>query len=52
MTANSDDDGLQVLHCNISEEGDPVFSTVFKTEFTTCLMQLTRGSINIQITPL
>lgn len=44
-------DDWMVLHCNISEEGDPVFSTAFKTEFTTCLMQLARGSINIQITP-
>lgn len=41
----------QALNCTISEEGDPVFSCVFKTELTTHLLQLTQASINVLIGP-
>lgn len=37
---------------NISEEGDPVFSCYFKTEFASTLLQLTSASINLVIGPL
>ena len=42
----------QVLHTNISEEGDPIISCYFKTEFTTHLLQLTQASVNITIGPM
>ncbi|ESK92714.1 microfilament motor [Moniliophthora roreri MCA 2997] len=44
-------DDWVVLHGNVSEEGDPVFSCYFKTELVANLMTLTQGSINLQIGP-
>jgi myosin I len=41
----------QCLNCNVSEEGDPIFSTYFKTELATNLLQLTQASISLLIGP-
>ncbi|KAH8120054.1 P-loop containing nucleoside triphosphate hydrolase protein [Phellopilus nigrolimitatus] len=44
-------DDWVALNCTISEEGDPVFSCVFKTELATHLLQLTQASINLLVGP-
>ncbi|KAF5368396.1 hypothetical protein D9758_002195 [Tetrapyrgos nigripes] len=44
-------DDWMCFNVNASEEGDPVFSCYFKTELVTHLMQLTQGSISVQIGP-
>lgn len=44
-------DDWMCLNAGISEEGDPVFSCYFKTELLTHLMQLTNGSITVNIGP-
>lgn len=36
---------------NVCEEGDPVISLEFKTEFTATLMRLTRGQTTLLIGP-
>ena len=41
----------QALNLGPTEEGDPLISCVFKTEFATHLMQLTHASINLVIAP-
>lgn len=41
-----------MLHTNISEEGDPIISCYFKTEFTTHLLKLTQASVNVTIGPM
>lgn len=41
----------KALNCTMSEEGDPVFSCIFKTELSTHLLQLTQASINVLIGP-
>ncbi|EJD03816.1 uncharacterized protein FOMMEDRAFT_106001 [Fomitiporia mediterranea MF3/22] len=45
-------DDWVALNCNISEEGDPVFSCAFKTELATHLLQQTNASINVLIGPI
>ncbi|KAM6498673.1 microfilament motor [Amanita muscaria] len=42
-------DDWMVFHTNVSEEGDPVISCYFKTEFATHLLKLTQASIGITI---
>ncbi|KAK0208714.1 microfilament motor [Desarmillaria ectypa] len=44
-------DDWMCLNVNASEEGDPVFSCYFKTELAANLMQLTHGSITLNIGP-
>jgi myosin-1 len=44
-------DDWMVIRGPICEEGDPVLSCVFKTEFVTHLMTATRGSVNLTIGP-
>ncbi|PFH52252.1 hypothetical protein AMATHDRAFT_2258 [Amanita thiersii Skay4041] len=44
-------DDWMVFHTNSSEEGDPIISCYFKTEFTTHLLQLTQASVNVVIGP-
>ncbi|KAK0233583.1 P-loop containing nucleoside triphosphate hydrolase protein [Armillaria fumosa] len=44
-------DDWMTLNVNASEEGDPVFSCYFKTELAANLMQLTHGSITLNIGP-
>ncbi|KAI5120855.1 hypothetical protein M0805_007042 [Coniferiporia weirii] len=44
-------DDWVALNCNISEEGDPVFSCTFKTELATHLLQLTQASVNVLVGP-
>ncbi|TDL28109.1 hypothetical protein BD410DRAFT_739578 [Rickenella mellea] len=44
-------DDWMALNCNISEEGDPVFSCIFKTELATTLLRLTQASIQLLIGP-
>ncbi|CUA68257.1 Myosin-1 [Rhizoctonia solani] len=39
------------LNVNVCEEGDPVISLEFKTEFTASLMKLTHGEANLLIGP-
>ncbi|KAH9968821.1 P-loop containing nucleoside triphosphate hydrolase protein [Russula dissimulans] len=46
------DDWLALNINNISEDGDPVFSCYFKTEFASTLLQLTSASINVVIGPM
>ncbi|CAE6450288.1 unnamed protein product [Rhizoctonia solani] len=48
--SNLRDDWL-ALNVNVCEEGDPVISLEFKTEFTASLMKLTRGQTNLLIGP-
>ncbi|CAE6338846.1 unnamed protein product [Rhizoctonia solani] len=48
--SNLRDDWI-ALNVNVCEEGDPVISLEFKTEFTASLMKLTRGQVNLQIGP-
>ncbi len=43
---------FKVLHTNISEEGDPIISCYFKTEFTTHLLKLTQASVNVTMGPM
>ncbi|PBK76854.1 hypothetical protein ARMSODRAFT_1012068 [Armillaria solidipes] len=49
--SNLRDDWMS-LNVNASEEGDPVFSCYFKTELAANLMQLTHGSITLNIGPI
>jgi hypothetical protein len=42
---------LQILNLGPTEEGDPVLSCPFKTEFTTHLMKLTQTGVNLIIAP-
>ncbi|KAL1706191.1 P-loop containing nucleoside triphosphate hydrolase protein [Schizophyllum commune] len=44
-------DDWMALNVNACEEGDPVISCWFKTEFITHLTQLTSGSVSINIGP-
>ncbi|KLO15040.1 hypothetical protein SCHPADRAFT_996148 [Schizopora paradoxa] len=44
-------DDWVALNCGATEEGDPVFSCVFKTELATHLLQLTSASISVLIGP-
>jgi myosin-1 len=44
-------DDWMCLNAGISEEGDPVFSCYFKTELVTHLMQLSNGSITVNVGP-
>ncbi|KAK0505727.1 P-loop containing nucleoside triphosphate hydrolase protein [Armillaria luteobubalina] len=44
-------DDWMTLNVNASEEGDPVFSCYFKTELAANLMQLTHGSITLNVGP-
>ncbi|KZT30781.1 hypothetical protein NEOLEDRAFT_1186966 [Neolentinus lepideus HHB14362 ss-1] len=44
-------DDWMALNVNASEEGDPVFSCLFKTELSTHLLRLTQASINMLIGP-
>ncbi|KAG9103459.1 class II myosin [Ceratobasidium sp. 370] len=48
--SNLRDDWI-ALNVNVCEEGDPVISLEFKTEFTATLMRLTRGQMNLLIGP-
>ncbi|OCH86667.1 hypothetical protein OBBRIDRAFT_890343 [Obba rivulosa] len=48
--SNLRDDWL-ALNLGPTEEGDPIISCVFKTEFATNLLQLTQASINLLIGP-
>ncbi|KAG8693253.1 class II myosin, partial [Ceratobasidium sp. 395] len=48
--SNLRDDWI-ALNVNVCEEGDPVISLEFKTEFTATLMRLTRGQANLLIGP-
>ncbi|EPQ60451.1 myosin-1 [Gloeophyllum trabeum ATCC 11539] len=44
-------DDWVALNTSASEEGDPVFSCLFKTELATHLLRLTQASINVLIGP-
>ncbi|KAB5591955.1 Myosin-1 [Ceratobasidium theobromae] len=44
-------DDWMALNVNVCEEGDPVISLEFKTEFTATLMKLTHGQANLLIGP-
>ncbi|KAG8784321.1 class II myosin [Serendipita sp. 397] len=44
-------DDWMAIQGPICEEGDPVISCVFKTEFITYLMQATQGQVKIEIGP-
>ncbi|KAF8684726.1 Myosin Large ATPase [Rhizoctonia solani] len=44
-------DDWMALNVNACEEGDPVISLEFKTEFTASLMKLTHGQANLLIGP-
>ncbi|KIM32324.1 hypothetical protein M408DRAFT_14711 [Serendipita vermifera MAFF 305830] len=44
-------DDWMAIQGPICEEGDPIISCVFKTEFITHLMQTTRGQVTISIGP-
>ncbi|PVG02990.1 myosin-1 [Serendipita vermifera] len=44
-------DDWMAIRGPICEEGDPIISCVFKTEFCTHLMQTTRGQVRIDIGP-
>ncbi|KAG8733405.1 class II myosin [Ceratobasidium sp. 423] len=48
--SNLRDDWI-ALNVNVCEEGDPVISLEFKTEFTASLMKLTHGQANLLIAP-
>lgn len=39
------------LNCGSTEEGDPLLSCVFKTEFLVHLQQRTNGAVNVNIGP-
>ncbi|KAF8204078.1 P-loop containing nucleoside triphosphate hydrolase protein [Pholiota molesta] len=45
------DDWL-VINGSASEEGDPIISCIFKTEFVTHLVKATNSNVNILITPV
>lgn len=45
-------DDWMAIRGPICEEGDPIISCVFKTEFLTHLMQATRGGVDIAIGPV
>ncbi|KAJ7597439.1 P-loop containing nucleoside triphosphate hydrolase protein [Mycena floridula] len=45
-------DDWMCLNVNASEEGDPIFSTYFKTELAANLLTLTQATINVQIGPM
>ncbi|KAG9026940.1 class II myosin [Tulasnella sp. JGI-2019a] len=49
--SNMRDDWVALNLSSISEEGDPVLSCYFKTEFVASLMQLTRGQLTLTIGP-
>ncbi|KAK2461430.1 hypothetical protein APHAL10511_005893 [Amanita phalloides] len=51
LMSNLRDDWM-ALHTNSSEEGDPIISCYFKTEFTTHLLNLTQASVNVTIGPM
>lgn len=42
---------IQALQCTASEEGDPVFSCVFKTELSAAILRLTQGGVNLIVGP-
>ncbi|KDQ12226.1 hypothetical protein BOTBODRAFT_56806 [Botryobasidium botryosum FD-172 SS1] len=44
-------DDWVALNVGSAEEGDPVFSCLFKTELVTCIMRLTRGGVNLIVAP-
>lgn len=44
-------DDWMAIRGPICEEGDPIISCVFKTEFVTHLMSATRGQVNLTIGP-
>ena len=41
----------QILNLGPTEEGDPVLSCPFKTEFITHLMKLTQTGVNLIVAP-
>ena len=44
-------DDFVALNVNACEEGDPVFTCLFKTEMMCVILQLTGGSVNVNIGP-
>ncbi|WVO18360.1 myosin-1 [Cryptococcus depauperatus] len=44
-------DDFVALNVNSCEEGDPVFTSAFKTEMVTVILSLTGGNINVNIGP-
>ncbi|KAF8640535.1 hypothetical protein AX17_000197 [Amanita inopinata Kibby_2008] len=45
-------DDWMVLHTGVSEEGDPIITCYFKTEFATHLLQLTQASVDVTVGPM
>ncbi|KAH9486271.1 class II myosin [Psilocybe cubensis] len=45
-------DDWMAINVGSSEEGDPIISCVFKTEFVTQLVKLTSSNINVVISPM
>ncbi|KAG8886928.1 class II myosin [Tulasnella sp. 332] len=50
-TSSMRDDWVALNLSTVTEEGDPVLSCYFKTEFVASLMQLTRGQLSLTVGP-